>query len=74
MRVSSVHGILQARILEWVAISPSRGFSLTRGEPLSPMSSALAGGFFTIEAIENCKDKNVYFGVKAKVSGRNKHT
>ena len=24
---SSVHGILQARILEWVAISLSRGFS-----------------------------------------------
>ena len=24
---SSVHGILQARILEWVAISSSRGFS-----------------------------------------------
>ena len=27
---SSVHGILQARILEWVAISSSRGFSQPR--------------------------------------------
>ena len=27
---SSVHGILQARILEWVAISFSRGFSQPR--------------------------------------------
>ena len=27
---SSVHGILQARILEWVAISFSRGYSQTR--------------------------------------------
>ena len=27
---SSVHGIFQARILEWVAISSSRGFSLFR--------------------------------------------
>ena len=27
---SSVHGILQARILEWVALSPSRGFSPPR--------------------------------------------
>ena len=27
---SSVHGIFQARILEWVAISPSRGSSQTR--------------------------------------------
>ena len=28
---SSVHGIFQARILEWVAISSSRGIFLTRG-------------------------------------------
>ena len=28
---SSVHGILQARILVWVAISFSRGSSLTQG-------------------------------------------
>ena len=28
---SSIHGILQARILEWVAISFSRGSSLTQG-------------------------------------------
>ena len=27
---SSVHGILQARILEWVAISSSRGYSQPR--------------------------------------------
>ena len=43
---SSVHGISQAGILEWVAISFSRGSSwtLTRIEPVSP---ALTGGFFT---------------------------
>ena len=29
---SSVHGILQARILEWVAISSSRGYSQPRDE------------------------------------------
>ena len=34
---SSVHGILQARILEWVAISFSRGIFPTQGiEPRSP--------------------------------------
>ena len=44
---SSVHGILQARIPEWVAISFSRGPSWPRVEP---RSSALAGGFFTIWA------------------------
>ena len=40
----SVHGIFQARILEWVAISSSRGFPDPGIEPLSP---ALAGRFFT---------------------------
>ena len=39
-----VHGILQARILEWVATFSSRGFSRTGIEPVSP---ALAGEFIT---------------------------
>ena len=38
---SSVHGILQARILEWTAISSSRGSSQRR-DPASLMSLALA--------------------------------
>ena len=33
---SSVHGILQARILEWVAVSFSRGFPDTGIKPGSP--------------------------------------
>ena len=33
---SSVRGILQARILEWAAISFSRGSSQPRNEPWSP--------------------------------------
>ena len=38
---SSVHGILQARILEWVAISFSRGvFPTTELKPGSPASEA----------------------------------
>ena len=44
---SSVHGILQARILEWGAIPSSRGSSPPRDGPTSP---ALAGGFFTTSA------------------------
>ena len=47
---SSVHGILQAEILEWVAISYSRGSSKSRIEPTSPLSLALAGRFFTTSA------------------------
>ena len=41
---SSVHGILQARILEWVAISFSKRSFLPRDQTVSP---ALAGGLFT---------------------------
>ena len=40
---SFVHGISQARILEWVSISFSRGSSQPRTEATSP---ALAVGFF----------------------------
>ena len=43
----SVHGILQARILEWVAMLFSRGSSQPRTEPTSLASPALAGRFFT---------------------------
>ena len=44
---SSVHGTLQARILEWAATSFSRGASPPRIEPGSLASPPLAGGFFT---------------------------
>ena len=43
---SSVHGTVQARILEWVAISSSSGFSRPRDWTASP---ALADKFFTTE-------------------------
>ena len=44
---SSVHGILQARILKWVAMPSSRGSSLPRDQTLSLLSPALTGRFFT---------------------------
>ena len=45
---SSVHGILQARILEWVVVPSSRGlFTSQRSNPCLLMSPALAGRFFT---------------------------
>ena len=43
---SSVHGISQAILLEWVAIPFSRGSSQPGIEPGSP---TLAGGFFTTD-------------------------
>ena len=47
---SSVHGILQARILEWVVMTSSRGLPDPGIEPTSLISPALAGGFFTTRA------------------------
>lgn len=47
---SFLHGILQARILEWVAISSSRGSSQPTDQSTSPAAPALAGGFFTTES------------------------
>ena len=44
---SSVHGIFQARILEWVAIPFSRGSSRPRDQT---WVSYIAGRFFTILA------------------------
>ena len=43
-------GILQARILEWVAMPSSRGSSRPGIEPISLVSPASAGRFFTISA------------------------
>ena len=48
---SSVYGILQARILEWVAISFSRGSSWPRDRTTSA-SPALAGRFFSTQPRE----------------------
>ena len=44
---SSVHGILQARILEWVAISSPGDLLNPRIKPIPP---PLADGFFTTKA------------------------
>ena len=44
---SSVHGLLQARILEWVALSFSRGSSLLSDQT---QVSCIAGRFFSNSA------------------------
>ena len=41
----SVHGISQARILEWLAVPSSRGFSRPRD---GTQFFYIAGGFFTV--------------------------
>ena len=48
----SVYGIFQARMLEWVAISCSRGSSGPRNRTWSLWPLALAGEFFKFKKIE----------------------
>ena len=43
---SFVHGIIQARILEWIATSFSRDLPNPGTEPVSLESPAFASGFF----------------------------
>ena len=46
---SSVHGILQARTLEWVAMPSSRESFWPRDQTYISCGSCIAGGFFTTE-------------------------
>ena len=45
----SVHGILQARILEWVVMPFSRGTFQPRDQTCISYVSCVAGGFFTAD-------------------------
>ena len=47
---SSVHEIVQARIVEWIAVPPPGDLPDTGIEATSLMSPTLAGGFFTTSA------------------------
>ena len=49
---SSVQGILQGRILEWVAMPSSRGYSCLRDQTHVSCVSSTAGRFFTTEPRE----------------------
>ena len=56
----TVHEILQARVLEWVAFPFSRGSSRPGDLPdpgIKPMSPTLAGRFFTTEPPGKLFDK-----------------
>ena len=58
---SSVHRILQARILEWVAMPSSKGSSWPRDQTSSLMSPSLLGGFFTTSATWEAPCWTVWF-------------
>ena len=56
---SSVHSILQATILEWVAMPFSRDLPDPGTEPVSLTSPALAGGFFTTSATREAEQSSL---------------
>ena len=49
----SIHGILQARMLQWVAIPFSKGSSWTRDQTHMSYVSCIVGGFFMAESPGN---------------------
>ena len=62
---SFVQEILQARILEWVAVPSSRGFSLPRDQiRMSYILPALAGRFFTTRP----PGKSIYICISSCIS------
>ena len=65
---SSVHGILQIRTLEWVAMPFSRGSSQPRVEPASLMSPALVGRFFTTSSPKGLDNGGKMIPSQPKVS------
>ena len=60
----TVHGIFQARILEWVAFPFSRGSSQPRDRT---WVSCIAGGFFTTEPLRKPRVKQFILGSLARV-------
>ena len=56
---SSIHGILQERILEWVAVPSTREFPDPEIKRVSLMSLALADGFFTTSPGDTCRNFNI---------------
>ena len=69
---SSDHGILQTRILEWVAMPSSRASSQTWDQTHITTSPALAGGFLTTnttrEALSNSKGTQSPFKTEYSIS------
>ena len=60
---SCVHGILQAWLLEWVAVPSSKGSSWTRDRTHVSISHALAGRFFMTSATWEVQAYNVAYNL-----------
>ena len=57
---SSAHGVLLVRILQWIAVPSTREISRLGEQPVSLMSPALAGGFFTTSSTWGAHVQNTY--------------
>ena len=66
---SSIHGILQVRILDWVVISSSKGSRQPSVEPTTLASATLAVRFFTTAPPEKPIEKGKYIEVDMQSSG-----
>ena len=65
---SPVHGISEARILEWVAISSSRESSRPRDQTHVPVSNVLPGGFFITEPLG--KAVSIKYYLQKQIAGQ----
>ena len=61
----SVHGILQARILEWVTLPFSRGSSWLTDRTCVSCSACIAGRFFTTEPLEKPRNPLQFSSVQS---------
>ena len=65
---SSVHGILQARILEWVAMPSFRGSSPPRDQTCVSYVACIASGFFTTSPTWEVPFRGTHYQLILKVS------
>ena len=68
---SSIHGIFQARMMEWIAISSYRGSSWPRDRTGPLVSLALEGRFFTTELPRKPYEWCCLYLKKEKILGTN---
>jgi len=63
---SYIHGVIQARIVEWVPVPSSRGSSQPRD---GATISCIAGGFFTAEPLGKPHGKGSFFALNYFLEG-----
>ena len=63
---SSVHRILQARIVEWIAIPFSRGSCLPKDRTRVSCISSIAGRFFTAEPLRKPSHSHTYAFIRSQ--------